>query len=183
MNTYRCEYIWLDSYKPEANLRSKTKVIVSVNEPSLENSPLWSYDGSSTMQAEESSSDYVLKPVKVYKDAGRYNGYLVMCEVLNPYGTAHPSNHKSGYNDDADFWFGFEQEFVILKDGLPSGLPKEGYPAPGVSDRGASTRIPITTFENGWKGYLKDRRPASNACPYLVTANVNTVTSQEHILV
>ena len=36
----------------------------------------------------------------------------------------------------------------------------------GVSDRGASIRIPIGTVEDGWKGRLEDRRPSSNACPY-----------------
>ena len=35
----------------------------------------------------------------------------------------------------------------------------------GVSDRGASIRIPIYTVEHDWKGYLEDRRPASNADP------------------
>ena len=30
----------------------------------------------------------------------------------------------------------------------------------GVSDRGASIRIPIYTVENNWNGYLEDRRPA-----------------------
>jgi len=50
----------------------------------------------------------------------------------------------------------------------------------GVSDRGASIRIPITTVENNWKGYLEDRRPASNACPYLITSKlVETVTERE----
>ena len=39
----------------------------------------------------------------------------------------------------------------------------------GVSDRGASIRIPISTVKNDWKGYLEDRRPASNACPYKIT--------------
>ena len=29
----------------------------------------------------------------------------------------------------------------------------------GVSDRGASIRIPIMTVEKGWKGWLEDRRP------------------------
>jgi glutamine synthetase len=38
----------------------------------------------------------------------------------------------------------------------------------GVSDRGASIRIPIATWENGFKGRLEDRRPASNADPYKV---------------
>jgi len=40
----------------------------------------------------------------------------------------------------------------------------------GVSDRGASIRIPVGTIEDGWKGRLEDRRPASNADPYKVAA-------------
>lgn len=333
MKTFKCEYIWLDGYKPEANLRSKTKIISGEEEPSLKNMPLWSYDGSSTQQAEGSSSDCVLKPVKVIKDAGRENGYLVMCEVLNADLTPHKTNNRAKYEDALDFWFGFEQEYVITKNGLPLGFPTEGYPAPqgryycgigtknvvardfveehldlclacglnitginaevmvgqwefqllgksakaaaddlwlaryllfrvaekhgleielhpkpvkgdwngsgmhanfsneqmrsvggeeyfmnilknldithedhiakygsmnherltglhetqsidqfsfGVSDRGASIRIPITTVENDWKGYLEDRRPASNACPYLITSKiVETVTEKE----
>jgi len=42
----------------------------------------------------------------------------------------------------------------------------------GVSDRGASIRIPISTVQNNWKGYLEDRRPASNADPYRVAARI-----------
>lgn len=46
----------------------------------------------------------------------------------------------------------------------------------GVSDRGASIRIPIAAVESGWKGWLEDRRPASNADPYKVAAFIiNTV--------
>ena len=40
----------------------------------------------------------------------------------------------------------------------------------GVSDRGASIRIPIGTIEDGWKGRLEDRRPASNGDPYKIGA-------------
>ena len=48
----------------------------------------------------------------------------------------------------------------------------------GVSDRGASIRIPIMTVEKGWKGWLEDRRPSSNADPYKVAAIiVKTVKS------
>ena len=48
----------------------------------------------------------------------------------------------------------------------------------GVSDRGASIRIPIATVENGWKGYLEDRRPNSAADPYRVAGRiVKTVKS------
>jgi len=42
----------------------------------------------------------------------------------------------------------------------------------GVSDRGASIRIPIYTVENDWNGYLEDRRPASNADPYKIIAHI-----------
>ena len=41
-----------------------------------------------------------------------------------------------------------------------------------VSDRGASIRIPIYTVDHNWKGYLEDRRPASNADPYRIMAHI-----------
>ncbi len=37
----------------------------------------------------------------------------------------------------------------------------------GVSDRGASIRIPLATAQQGF-GYLEDRRPAANADPYVL---------------
>jgi glutamine synthetase len=40
----------------------------------------------------------------------------------------------------------------------------------GVSNRGASIRIPVGTVDNGWKGRLEDRRPASNGDPYKIAA-------------
>jgi glutamine synthetase len=42
----------------------------------------------------------------------------------------------------------------------------------GVSDRGASIRIPLYTKAHGWSGYLEDRRPSSNADPYKVAARI-----------
>lgn len=42
----------------------------------------------------------------------------------------------------------------------------------GVSDRGASIRIPVTVPVSGWKGYLEDRRPNSAADPYKVAARI-----------
>ncbi len=52
----------------------------------------------------------------------------------------------------------------------------------GISDRGASIRIPIGTVERGWKGWLEDRRPNSAADPYKVAARiVKTVKSAEEI--
>ena len=44
----------------------------------------------------------------------------------------------------------------------------------GVSDRGASIRIPMETANTG-RGYLEDRRPSANMDPYLVcTALIET---------
>ena len=42
----------------------------------------------------------------------------------------------------------------------------------GVSDRGASIRIPIGAVERGWKGWLEDRRPNSAADPYKVAGRI-----------
>ena len=42
----------------------------------------------------------------------------------------------------------------------------------GISDRGASIRIPIGTVERGWKGWLEDRRPNSAADPYKVASRI-----------
>jgi glutamine synthetase len=40
----------------------------------------------------------------------------------------------------------------------------------GVSDRGASIRIPLYAVDHDWSGYLEDRRPNSAADPYKVAA-------------
>ena len=45
----------------------------------------------------------------------------------------------------------------------------------GVSDRGASIRIPMQTSNNGY-GYLEDRRPAANMDPYKVCAIIIETT-------
>ena len=76
---------------------------------------MWSFDGSSTLQAEGNSSDCLLKPVAIYPDPQRNNGWLVMTEVLNSDGTPHESNHRAKIDDDdEDFWFGFEQEYFLM---------------------------------------------------------------------
>ena len=328
MSKSKLEYIWLDGYKPTQSLRSKTKIVKDFS-GKLEDCPMWSFDGSSTEQAEGGSSDCLLKPVAIFPDPARKNGYLVMTEVLNADGTAHESNGRATIDDDDnDFWFGFEQEYFLWdpSTNLPLGFPEGGYPAPqgpyycsvggknaygreiieehldlcleaglnveginaevaagqwefqcfakgaaqagdeiwvgryllertaekyglainwhpkplgatdwngsgmhanfsnevlrtcgdkatyekiceafrpvvaehiavygadndqrltgqhetqsidqfsfGVSDRGASIRIPVATVENGWKGWLEDRRPASNGDPYKIAARI-----------
>ncbi len=132
MSKSKLEYIWLDGYVPTANLRSKTKVEEDFS-GKLEDCPMWSFDGSSTQQAEGGSSDCLLKPIAIYPDPARINGYLVMTEVLNADGTPHESNSRATIDDpDADFWFGFEQEYFIMdvETQLPLGFPIGGYPGP-----------------------------------------------------
>ena len=127
----KLEYIWLDGYKPIQSLRSKTKIERNFS-GQLEDCPLWCFDGSSTEQAPGGSSDCLLKPVYLVKDPQRRDGYLVMCEVLNPDGTAHVSNGRALIDDDDnDFWFGFEQEYFLYKNGQPLGFPAEGFPKEG----------------------------------------------------
>lgn len=130
MPKYKLEYVWLDGYKPVPNLRGKTQIKEFDNFPTLEQLPLWGFDGSSTEQAEGRSSDCVLKPVAIFPDSTRLNGALVMCEVLNPDGTPHPSNARATILDDEGAWFGFEQEYFFYQDGRPLGFPEHGFPAP-----------------------------------------------------
>ncbi len=128
----KLEYIWLDGYKPTQSLRSKTMVASNFG-GTLEECKMWSFDGSSTEQADGNASDCLLKPVAIYPDPQRINAFLVMTEVLNADGTPHLSNGRATIDDDdEDFWFGFEQEYFLwdtLTD-LPPGFPENGYPRP-----------------------------------------------------
>ena len=126
----KLEYIWLDGYNPTQNMRSKTKIIEDFS-GELKDCPIWSFDGSSTKQAEGNSSDCLLKPVACYPDPVRENGFLVMTEVLNSDGTPHESSKAKIDDVDNDFWFGFEQEYFIMDVGINSlGFPVGGYPGP-----------------------------------------------------
>lgn len=128
----KLEYIWLDGYKPTQSLRSKTKIAHNFS-GKLEDCPEWSFDGSSTEQAEGGNSDLLLKPVAIFHDPGKKDGFLVMTEVLNADGTPHDSNGRAHIEDeDADFWFGFEQEYFIWdpETNKPIGFPASGFPSP-----------------------------------------------------
>ena len=131
MNTI-LEYVWLGANN---ELRSKTKV-VSENINFIKDVPQWSFDGSSTGQAPGNHSDCILNPVKLYPNPFQ-DDYLVMCEVLvngsKNFYLAHDTNKRSLiHNDSQDYWFGFEQEYVIWRIGRPLGWPSElrGEPEP-----------------------------------------------------
>ena len=123
LNKY--EYIWLDGYQPEPSMRSKIKVTDE------ESAPGWSFDGSSTQQAEGGSSDCLLLPVQTY-DSPVYSDYLVMCQVQSADHTTHPSNTRAAAAEVVtdEWWFGFEQEYFFTNpDGSPLGWEK-GEPRP-----------------------------------------------------
>ncbi len=42
----------------------------------------------------------------------------------------------------------------------------------GLSDRGASVRLPIHFIKDGYKGYLEDRRPNSEGDPYQIVSRI-----------
>ena len=48
----------------------------------------------------------------------------------------------------------------------------------GIANRGASIRIPHSFVNSGYKGYLEDRRPNSQADPYKIASRiVQTIAS------
>jgi len=148
MNKIFLEYVWLDGNQPQ-RLRSKTKVVTKADTNKPSDYPLWSFDGSSTKQAESGkgkNTDCILKPVYVVTDPFRGEGHkLVFCEVLNPDGTPHQTNQRHKLVDLTDRlnlddenllkndlpWFGWEQEYTLTHqpfypfgdgEGLPLGF-------------------------------------------------------------
>lgn len=119
----KLEYVWLDGYKPEPNLRSKVKI---VDYESIKNVvqvgklPVWNFDGSSTNQADTGNSDRILKPVRVYTNYGfplENSTVYVLCEVMDSEGKPHESNMRAKLNEEEEgLWFGFEQEYFIREE-------------------------------------------------------------------
>ena len=136
MGKIKAEYIWMDGHEPTQKLRSKTKVVDGpIN--SIDDLPLWGFDGSSTNQAEGNDSDCMLKPVCKMPDPIRGgDDILVMCEVMNPDGTIHSSNTRAHLREisekfsDQEAWFGIEQEYTLFEGRNPLGWPEGRYPAP-----------------------------------------------------
>ncbi len=143
MSNIKLEYIWLDGSKPQ-QLRSKTKIASEINSMNPSDYPVWSFDGSSTLQAQSGkgkNTDCLLRPVFVTHDPFRKGlNKLVFCEVLNPDGTPHETNNRralaqkvnelgvdSGNKSELP-WFGWEQEYTLThKPMIPFGSG-EGIP-------------------------------------------------------
>jgi len=84
---------------------------------------------------------------------GGYDKIIEACERLSK----NPQEHIDAYGIDND------KRLTGLHETCDINTFRYG-----VSDRGASIRIPWQVEKNG-KGYLEDRRPASNCDPYVVS--------------
>jgi glutamine synthetase len=99
----------------------------------------------------------------ILRNCGSREVYEKICEAFRPV----VKEHIAVYGPDNDLRLTGKHETAAITDFK--------Y---GVSDRGASIRIPIATVEKGWKGWLEDRRPNSAADPYKVAGRiVKTVKS------
>lgn len=93
----------------------------------------------------------------VLRECGDEATYMKICQAFEP----RVKEHIAVYGADNDQRLTGKHE--------TQRIDQFSY---GVSDRGASIRIPVGVVTNGWKGWLEDRRPASNADPYRVAAEI-----------
>jgi glutamine synthetase len=82
-----------------------------------------------------------------------YDAVIAACEALGTAADEHITQYGAGIQDRLT--------------GLHETAPWTEY-SYGVSDRGASVRIPWQVAQEG-KGYIEDRRPNANMDPYVVT--------------
>ena len=97
------------------------------------------------------------------RTAGKEEIFTTICEEFS----RNIEEHIAVYGADND------QRLTGLHE--TQAIDKFSY---GRFDRGASIRIPINTVDDGWKGRLEDRRPASNADPYKVAAVIIKTTKK-----
>jgi len=130
----QCMYVWIDGTLE--NLRCKSRTLEKY--PTCpEDLPIWNFDGSSTGQSDGEDSDVLIRPVAIFRDPFRRgDNIIVLCETLNPDGSAHPTNHREKCKLTMDKvealvpWFGMEQEYTLFDEDAitPLGWPKGGYP-------------------------------------------------------
>jgi len=149
------DQIWLARYLLE-RIGEKYNVVIN-----WDCKPLGSLDwNGSGMHANFSNS--------ILRTAGDKNVYEAICESFRPL----VKEHMEVYGADNHLRLTGKHETASIDD--------FSY---GVSDRGASIRIPLATVENGWNGYLEDRRPNSAADPYKVASRIIKTVKSAPVLV
>lgn len=139
VNKIQAEYVWIGG--TGSDLRCKTKTLDCTEINSIDQLPIWNYDGSSTGQAPGKDSEVYLKPVAIYPDPFRRGkNILVLCECCLPDGKLTPiptntRNYCAQMMDQAkehEPWFGIEQEFALMYKDMRTifGWPRNGYPRP-----------------------------------------------------
>jgi len=133
------EYVWIGGAYTTGGMDMRCKTKTLTKKPTLEELPIWNYDGSSTKQAPGADSEVLLKPVRIYADPFRGgDNVIVLCEALDPEMKPIPTNTRAAAKAIFDKklgekpWFGIEQEYTLFnKDGkTPLGWPTQGFPAP-----------------------------------------------------
>lgn len=121
------EYIWIDGNK---EIRSKTRIVyisasISLNDISFDDIPNWSFDGSSTFQANihEGNTEILLYPIRFVRDPLRKspNSFAVLCECRNIFSVNEPISTNTRTQAKKIFesfshiepWFGLEQEYYL----------------------------------------------------------------------
>ena len=165
MFKYTCiaEYIWLDANK---RFRSKTKIIYEFankgfisDKNDISMYPKWDYDGSSTGQANGTSSEIILVPVFVCDNPLLNDSIksinsnhvlikkLVLCETFHVDGkpTAENTRHNATTIFDMSVeqkpWFGLEQEYFIFDDNTYNEENKKGFYEMGMHYCGIGCQI------------------------------------------
>lgn len=126
------EYVWIDAHN---NTRSKTKTVTKCP-VTPDDLPVWNFDGSSTEQAPGENSEILLIPRALFKDPFRGGSHMMcLAECVTPDMQPAIGNYRArcaevmGKYDDAEAWFGMEQEYTLMRGtniGLTSKTP-EGF--------------------------------------------------------
>ena len=142
---FHLEYIWTGG---KDEFRSKSKIMKKVDMGTIsewnqmnrcvgvENIPEWNYDGSSTEQAFGLDTEVILVPVKVIKSPfviEHCTSYLVLCETFRydgvnrvPLFERAEAKKIFDVNPDLNPWFGLEQEYFMVGEGIPNNQSSQG---------------------------------------------------------
>jgi len=132
------EYVWLGG--SAWDLRGKTRVLSKPVEK-LEDISEWNFDGSSTELATTENSEILLKPVRMINDPFRGQPHkIVLCDTYFPDGRPTSSNfrelasriYKDSVVDQADIWFGVEQEYILCKEETSGVISKKSHYVPAA---------------------------------------------------